>query len=124
MGRSDIVETSELDVTAEKLYHHDLPQFYFKRGSLEEHVRRAEILVVAWAAQSIKNESRGAVVIDVGMNAVGDRLVGDVEFEEARKRAAYITPVPGGTVQLRWLLSCRIWYGLPKCRPGLSRREW
>ena len=37
------------------------------------------------------------MVIDVGMNAVGDRLVGDVEFEEARERAAYITPVPGGT---------------------------
>ena len=45
----------------------------------------------------------GAVVIDVGINSVEDpsspkgyRLVGDVEFEEASKRASYITPVPGG----------------------------
>jgi len=40
---------------------------------------------------------RGAVVIDVGINRLPDgRLVGDVDFESARKKAAYITPVPGG----------------------------
>jgi len=39
---------------------------------------------------------KGAVVVDVGINRVGDKLVGDVEFDEASKRAAYITPVPGG----------------------------
>ena len=38
----------------------------------------------------------GAIVIDVGINKVGDKIVGDVEFEEAQKRASYITPVPGG----------------------------
>ncbi|MFA5088935.1 MAG: bifunctional 5,10-methylenetetrahydrofolate dehydrogenase/5,10-methenyltetrahydrofolate cyclohydrolase, partial [Candidatus Omnitrophota bacterium] len=38
----------------------------------------------------------GAVVIDVGINQEGDKIVGDVEFEAARKRAGYITPVPGG----------------------------
>ncbi|HNX77395.1 MAG TPA: bifunctional 5,10-methylenetetrahydrofolate dehydrogenase/5,10-methenyltetrahydrofolate cyclohydrolase, partial [Candidatus Rifleibacterium sp.] len=45
----------------------------------------------------------GAVVIDVGTNSVDDsstargyRLVGDVEYSEAAKRASYITPVPGG----------------------------
>ena len=39
----------------------------------------------------------GAVVIDVGINRLADgRLVGDVEFEEAAKRASWITPVPGG----------------------------
>jgi len=35
-------------------------------------------------------------VIDVGINKVGERIVGDVEFEGASARAAYITPVPGG----------------------------
>ncbi len=38
----------------------------------------------------------GAVVIDVGINRVGDRLVGDVHFEQAMKVASAITPVPGG----------------------------
>jgi methylenetetrahydrofolate dehydrogenase (NADP+)/methenyltetrahydrofolate cyclohydrolase len=39
----------------------------------------------------------GAVVVDVGINRLDDgRLVGDVEFEVARERASWITPVPGG----------------------------
>jgi methylenetetrahydrofolate dehydrogenase (NADP+)/methenyltetrahydrofolate cyclohydrolase len=39
----------------------------------------------------------GAVVIDVGINRLPDgRLVGDVDFEGVRKKASYITPVPGG----------------------------
>ncbi len=38
----------------------------------------------------------GAVVIDVGINRTDKGLTGDVEFEEAKKRASHITPVPGG----------------------------
>lgn len=70
-----------------------------QRGTLADHVKRAEILVVAVGkAGLIKGEwiKEGAVVVDVGINRVGDKIVGDVEFEEASKRAAYITPVPGG----------------------------
>ncbi len=39
---------------------------------------------------------KGAIVIDVGINRVGDRLVGDVKFDEAAKHAHAITPAPGG----------------------------
>lgn len=70
-----------------------------KAGKLEEHVKRAEVLVVAVGrAGLIKGEwiKEGAVVIDVGINRVADKIVGDVEFEGAQKRAAFITPVPGG----------------------------
>jgi len=70
-----------------------------KVGKLEEHVRRAEVLIVAVGqAGLIKGDwvKEGAIVVDVGINKVGDKIVGDVEFEEAQKRAAYITPVPGG----------------------------
>lgn len=70
-----------------------------ERGNLPDHVKRAEILVVAVGkAGLIKGEwiKEGAVVIDVGINKVGDKIVGDVEFEEASKRASFITPVPGG----------------------------
>ena len=68
-------------------------------GRLDEHVRNAQILIVAVGkAGLIKGEwiKQEAVVIDVGINRVGDKIVGDVEFEEAAKRASWITPVPGG----------------------------
>jgi len=70
-----------------------------KAGKLEEHVRRAEVLIVAVGkAGLIKGEwiREGAVVIDVGINRVGDKIVGDVEFEGASSKASWITPVPGG----------------------------
>lgn len=69
------------------------------RGRLSEHVRRAEILVVAVGkAHLIKGSwiRPGAVVIDVGTNLVDGHLQGDVEFDEAVKVASFITPVPGG----------------------------
>jgi len=70
-----------------------------KAGKLEQHVRGADILIVAVGkAGLIKGDwiKEGAIVIDIGMNRVGDKLVGDVEFDAAEKRAAWITPVPGG----------------------------
>lgn len=70
-----------------------------ERGLTAEHVKRAEVLIVAVGkANLIKGMwiKQGAIVIDVGINKVGDRIVGDVEFEEAAKRASWITPVPGG----------------------------
>ena len=39
---------------------------------------------------------KGAIVIDVGINRVGEKLVGDVAFDEAKEVASAITPVPGG----------------------------
>lgn len=68
-------------------------------GRLTEHVGRADILVVAVGkAGLIKGRwiKKGAVVIDVGINKVDGKIVGDVEFEAAKSRASFITPVPGG----------------------------
>lgn len=70
-----------------------------KAGRLDEHVKRADVLVVAVGKpRFIKGEwiKEGAIVIDVGINVVGGRVVGDVEFEIAKERAAFISPVPGG----------------------------
>jgi methylenetetrahydrofolate dehydrogenase (NADP+)/methenyltetrahydrofolate cyclohydrolase len=67
---------------------------------LEQHVGRAEILVVAVGKPGLVKGDwirPGSIVIDVGMNRLdGGKLVGDVEFDRARERAAWITPVPGG----------------------------
>lgn len=71
----------------------------FEADRLEWHVRRADILFSAVGkAALIKGEwiKEGAVVIDVGINKSGKKLYGDVEFEKAKLKASYITPVPGG----------------------------
>ncbi len=68
-------------------------------GMLEYHVNRAEILVVATGQPELIPGAwvrEGAVVIDVGINYVGEKIVGDVEYAAAAERAAFITPVPGG----------------------------
>ena len=70
-----------------------------RAGHLEEHVRRAEVLVVAAGRpQLIKGAwiRDGAIVIDVGINVVDGRVTGDVEFDSAKARASFISPVPGG----------------------------
>ncbi len=70
-----------------------------KAGKLEEHVKAAEVLIVAVGKAGLIKGSwikEGAIVIDVGINRVEGKIVGDVEFEEAAKHASYITPVPGG----------------------------
>jgi methylenetetrahydrofolate dehydrogenase (NADP+)/methenyltetrahydrofolate cyclohydrolase len=62
--------------------------------------RTADILCAAVGkASMIKGDwiKPGAVVIDFGVNFVGDKMVGDVDFEAAVKVAGMITPVPGGT---------------------------
>jgi len=62
-------------------------------------VRSAEIVVVAVGKPGLIDGSmlkRNAVVVDIGINVVGDRIVGDVDFESARQVASAITPVPGG----------------------------
>lgn len=68
--------------------------------NLEEKVRGAEILVVAVGKPGIVASDwikPGAIVIDVGINRNEQgKLVGDLEFESARERAGWITPVPGG----------------------------
>ncbi len=71
-----------------------------KTINLEEKVKMADVLIAAVGKpEMIKGEwiKEGAVVIDVGVNRIADnKLVGDVEFAVASKRASHITPVPGG----------------------------
>lgn len=68
--------------------------------NLAEVCKRADVLVAAVGrAEMITADyiKEGAVVIDVGINRVGEKkVVGDVAFAEVKEKAAYITPVPGG----------------------------
>lgn len=66
---------------------------------LPELCRRADVLVVAAGKAGLigaEHLSPGQTVIDVGINAVGDKLCGDVRFEEAEGIVAAVSPVPGG----------------------------
>ncbi|HZH75325.1 MAG TPA: bifunctional methylenetetrahydrofolate dehydrogenase/methenyltetrahydrofolate cyclohydrolase FolD [Archangium sp.] len=71
-----------------------------RKSNLAAEVANADIVVAAVGVpELIKGEwiKPGAVVIDVGMNRMADgKLKGDVEFEKAKERASFITPVPGG----------------------------
>lgn len=66
---------------------------------LAEHTRRADVLVAAVGkprfitAEMVKP---GAIVIDVGINRVDGKVVGDVDFDAVKEVASWITPVPGG----------------------------
>lgn len=67
--------------------------------NLGEITKKADIVVSATGqaflitADMVKD---GAVVVDVGMNHVNGKLVGDVDFDNVKEKASYITPVPGG----------------------------
>ncbi|MBY7871673.1 bifunctional methylenetetrahydrofolate dehydrogenase/methenyltetrahydrofolate cyclohydrolase FolD [Vibrio fluvialis] len=67
---------------------------------LEHHVRQADVLVVAVGKPNFIPGAwikEGAIVVDVGINRLDTgKLVGDVEYDVARTRASFITPVPGG----------------------------
>ena len=74
-----------------------------KTANLAEITRQADILVAAVGKPNFVTGDmikQGAAVVDVGINRVDDRLVGDVHAEQAEKVASYLTPVPGGVGQM------------------------
>jgi methylenetetrahydrofolate dehydrogenase (NADP+)/methenyltetrahydrofolate cyclohydrolase len=103
-----------------------------KTRDLAQHTILADILIVAAGkpklivAQMVR---QGAIVIDVGINRLPDNsIVGDVDFEGVKKKASWITPVPGGvgpmTVTMlieNTLRSAEMRLGLG---PGLAHEGW
>ncbi|MEN3183663.1 MAG: bifunctional methylenetetrahydrofolate dehydrogenase/methenyltetrahydrofolate cyclohydrolase FolD [Atribacterota bacterium] len=70
-----------------------------KTADLSEYTKRADILVAACGSPgTITGDMvrQGVVVVDVGINRVEGKLVGDVDFASVAPKASYITPVPGG----------------------------
>ncbi len=98
VGRSNIVgKPVALMCLAQ---HATVTLCHSRTRDLPAKVAQADVLIAAVGRpEMIKGEwiKEGAVVIDVGVNRVGEKkLVGDVEFEAAKARASAITPVPGG----------------------------
>ncbi len=70
-----------------------------KTKNLKEECSKADILIAAvGVAKLVKKDwvKDGSIIIDVGINQQGDKIVGDVSFEEVKDKAKAITPVPGG----------------------------
>ncbi len=108
VGRSNIVgkPLANMLVQKNKTGNATVTVCHTRTKDLPAHTRRADIVIAAAGrrntitADMIKD---GAVVIDVGVNRVRDdtkkrgyRLVGDVDFEQVKEKASFITPVPGG----------------------------
>tara|TARA_B100000767_G_scaffold237431_1_gene231642 strand:- start:236 stop:739 length:504 start_codon:yes stop_codon:yes gene_type:complete len=70
-----------------------------KTKNLKEECQKADILVAAvGVANLVKGDwvKKDSIVIDVGINKVGDKIVGDVNFDEVKDKVKAISPVPGG----------------------------
>ena len=97
VGRSNIVGKPAAMMLVEK--NATVTICHSKTKNLAEFTKKAEILVVAVGNPRIITKEmvkEGAVVIDVGINRDGNKLVGDVDFESVKEIAGFITPVPGG----------------------------
>jgi methylenetetrahydrofolate dehydrogenase (NADP+)/methenyltetrahydrofolate cyclohydrolase len=106
VGRSDIVGKPMAMMLAQrdgscgpKVANATVTLAHSRTKNLAEICRMADCLIAAVGVpEMIRGDMirPGAIVIDVGINRVGDKLVGDVHFEEAAAVASAITPVPGG----------------------------
>lgn len=97
VGRSEIVGKP----MARLLIDHNctVTQCHSKTVNLAAHTKQADILIVAVGRPHLITADMvkpGAIVIDVGINRVNGKLVGDVDFENVQNVAEWITPVPGG----------------------------
>ena len=97
IGRSNIVGKPMAALLLEENATVTICHLYTE--NLAEITKQADIIVSATGqaflvtADMVKD---GAVVVDVGMNHVDGKLVGDVDFDSVKEKASYITPVPGG----------------------------
>ena len=98
VGRSNIVGKPQALLLLEK--HGTVTICHSRTANLADVTRSADILVVAIGKGEFVTGDmvkEGAVVIDVGMNRNAEgKLVGDVHYKSAEKKASFITPVPGG----------------------------
>jgi methylenetetrahydrofolate dehydrogenase (NADP+)/methenyltetrahydrofolate cyclohydrolase len=97
LGRSNIVGKPVALMLLEK--NATVTVCHSKTKNISDYTKKADILVVAVGKQNVVTKDmikEGAVVIDVGINRVNGKLVGDVDYENAKEVAGFITPVPGG----------------------------
>ena len=106
IGRSDIVGRPISILLSQKPWNATVTLTHSRTQNLAALTQKADIIIAALGSPNfLKAEmiKEGAVIIDVGITRVADpsskkgfRIVGDVDFENVKEKASYITPVPGG----------------------------
>ncbi len=106
IGRSDIVGRPISILLSQKPWNATVTLTHSRTQNLSKLTQEADIIIAALGIPNfLKAEmvKEGAVIIDVGITRVADasakkgfRIVGDVDFEQVKHKASYITPVPGG----------------------------
>ena len=97
IGRSQIVGAPVAKMFLDR--HGTVTITHSRTKNLNEITKQADILVAAIGKPKFVKKDMvkiGAVVIDVGINRVDDKLIGDVDFDEVEPIVSYITPVPKG----------------------------
>ncbi|HXV19081.1 MAG TPA: bifunctional 5,10-methylenetetrahydrofolate dehydrogenase/5,10-methenyltetrahydrofolate cyclohydrolase [Candidatus Omnitrophota bacterium] len=97
IGRSDVVgKPASLLLLDRNL---TVTVCHSKTKDLEAHLRRADVVIATVGKPKFLRGDwvkPGAIVIDVGENFVDGKLVGDVDFDSVKEKAAFLSPVPGG----------------------------
>ncbi len=106
IGRSDIVGRPISILLSQKPWNATVTLTHSRTQNLSKLTQEADIIIAALGIPNFLNAEmvkEGAVIIDVGITRVADtsakkgfRIVGDVDFEQVKHKANYITPVPGG----------------------------
>ena len=106
IGRSDIVGRPISILLSQKPWNATVTLTHSRTQNLSKLTQEADIIIAALGIPNFLNAEmikEGAVIIDVGITRVADtsakkgfRIVGDVDFEQVKQKASYITPVPGG----------------------------
>lgn len=97
IGRSNIVGKPVAMLLLKE--HATVTIAHSRTKNLKEECLAADIIIAAVGRPNMVTADmvkQGAIVIDVGVNRVDGKLVGDVDFEQVKEKASYITPVPGG----------------------------
>ena len=97
IGRSNIVGKPVAMLLLKE--HATVTIAHSRTKNMKELALQADIIVAAVGRANMVTADmvkEGAIIIDVGVNRVNDKLVGDVDFEAVKEKASFITPVPGG----------------------------
>jgi len=99
IGRCNVVGRPLAYILGKKGTDATVTVCHTKTRNLKEHTLNAAILIVACGSPKLVKEDMvkaNSVVIDVGINVIDGKLVGDVDFDAVKEKVAAITPVPGG----------------------------
>ena len=99
LGRSQIVGRPLANMLSTKKYNATVTMIHSKSKNTSLYLKNADIVIAAIGiAHFLKADmiKENCTVIDVGINHLDGKLVGDVDYENVKKKAGKITPVPGG----------------------------